>query len=116
MDTNEHGMACLRNTKTGEVVERHAVDAAEMLAVKDSPWVVAPVGLTVTPGAKPKAGEESASTESVDFDALSKDELIAEAIKQNVTVKRHDGEDGEPLKEDYVSALTKAAKKAAKEA
>jgi hypothetical protein len=41
------------------------------------------------------------------YDEMTKDELIAEAEQRGLTVTRADGEEGEPLKQDYVDALSK---------
>jgi hypothetical protein len=46
-----------------------------------------------------------------DFESMNKDELQAEAEKRGLAVKRGDGEEGDPLKADYVKALNKAAGK-----
>lgn len=40
------------------------------------------------------------------FEDMTKDELVAEAEKRGLTVARSDGKDGEPLKADYLKALT----------
>lgn len=47
-----------------------------------------------------------------DYEAWTVDDLRAEA--GDLTVKRGDGEDGQPLKADYVKALKSRDKKAAK--
>jgi hypothetical protein len=40
-----------------------------------------------------------------DLDAMTKDELVALAEKEGLTVARGDGSEGDPLKSDYVDAL-----------
>lgn len=50
------------------------------------------------------------STVDEDFDSMTKDDLVERTRSQNLDVKRSDGEDGEPLKEDYVKALKRASK------
>src|SRR5687768_6298931 len=47
-----------------------------------------------------------------DFDSWTKPDLEAEADSRGLTVKRSGGEDGEPLKQDYVRALRRAERKA----
>jgi hypothetical protein len=41
------------------------------------------------------------------YDEMTKDELIAAAEQRGLTVTRADGEEGEPLKQDYIDALSK---------
>ena len=41
--------------------------------------------------------------------SLKKDELVAMAKELELEVKRADGQDGEPTKDDYVAALTEKA-------
>lgn len=48
------------------------------------------------------AGE---TPESPDLSGLTKDQLVAMAERHGVDVQRADGEDGAPLKSDYVRAL-----------
>jgi hypothetical protein len=50
-----------------------------------------------------QAGGKGAASE--DLESLSKDELKELAAAKGVTVEREDGEEGEPLKSDYVTAL-----------
>lgn len=53
-------------------------------------------------------GDGDAKGNEPDFSSMSKEELVALAEKREVTVTRSDGE-GEPLKADYVRALTEAS-------
>lgn len=53
----------------------------------------------------PSAGGSGLTTEQLD--AMSKDELVAEAERRGLTVTRGDGGDGEPTKQDYYDALSK---------
>jgi len=73
-----------------------------------------PRGLADTLGltyGEPVASKEAAAPgEAKDWDSLTKAELEAEAEKRGLTVKRGDGEDGDPVKADYVKALKAASK------
>lgn len=54
---------------------------------------------------KPPGAADEAEEDEEGYGAMRKAELKAEAEKRNLTVTRRDGEDGEPLVEDYVRAL-----------
>lgn len=40
-----------------------------------------------------------------ELETMTKDDLVAEADRRGLTVTRSDGEEGEPLKEDYIAAI-----------
>lgn len=44
-----------------------------------------------------------------ELDGMTKDDLVAEAEARGLTVTRGDGEEGDPLKADYVEALASGA-------
>lgn len=50
--------------------------------------------------------DTSDGLEDVDLPALTKDDLVALAEERGVEVTREDGEDGPPLKSDYIRALS----------
>lgn len=54
---------------------------------------------------KPAGAADEGEDDEEGYGAMRKAELKAEAEKRNLTVTRRDGEDGEPLVEDYVRAL-----------
>lgn len=65
-----------------------------------------PAGPSGTPaGAGARTGTETELTAEA-LEDMTKAELEAEAQRRGVEVKRKDGEDGEPLKEDFVRALS----------
>lgn len=48
---------------------------------------------------------EAETPEAPDYAAMSKAELVEEAEARGLTVRRADGDDGVPLKADYIRAL-----------
>lgn len=50
--------------------------------------------------------DEGTGLDAVDLEGLTKDDLIALAEDRGVEVSREDGEDGPPLKSDYIRALS----------
>lgn len=66
-------------------------------------WVEAPKETATR--AAPESREPDTETE-VDLRTLRKIELVEMAEERGVEVTRADGEDGEPLKADYVRALS----------
>jgi len=95
MGQTADGKTELWNVETGERVERHPIDARGMIASGEySP--------------EPVAAKAPASESDDELDGLSKDELVALADEQGLTVTREDGEDGAPLKGDYLRALRAA--------
>lgn len=57
-------------------------------------------------GAPPREEAVAEPTETRDLSGLTKDQLVAMAERHGVEVTRADGEDGAPLKSDYVAALS----------
>lgn len=62
----------------------------------------------VRPVAGGTADAAAAAEETVDYSSKSKDELVQLAEKRELEVVRGDGQDGEPVKADYVRALQEA--------
>lgn len=50
--------------------------------------------------------EGAAAGDELDLASLSKPELVALAERRGIDVVRGDGEDGPPLKDDYIAALS----------
>jgi hypothetical protein len=59
-------------------------------------------------------GSKSTGGDGQDFDGMTKDDLEEYARRNDLTVERSDGEEGAPLKEDYLKAARKHAKQQAK--
>lgn len=53
-----------------------------------------------------RAVREPQDNAALDLEALSKQELVELAVERGVDVERADGEDGVPLKADYIRALS----------
>lgn len=57
------------------------------------------------PRSKGKSAAKAAPTSREELSKLTRDELVDLAEKRGVTVTRADGEEGEPLVDDYIAAL-----------
>lgn len=57
-------------------------------------------------GAPPREEAVTVPTEARDLSGLTKAQLAAMAERHGVEVTRADGEDGDPLKSDYLAALS----------
>ena len=60
------------------------------------------------PEPEPNPEEGDGGKKGNDLTSLKKDELVAMAKELELEVKRADGQDGEPTKDDYVAAITEA--------
>jgi hypothetical protein len=103
MPTPEPGKVFVYNRETGEVREHWPIDAREIVSVEGTPWTLEPVATPWKRASAPAAGEPTTDEE---LEGLTKDELKTLAEERGVTVTRADGEDGEPLKADYIAALS----------
>lgn len=72
---------------------------------RSQPTTVAPAGTSGSGKAQAASGDGAE-----DYESMTKDDLAQLASDRGVEVKRAGGEDGDPLKGDYVKALKKHAK------
>jgi hypothetical protein len=96
--TNMNVTRVMRNPRTGET--REVEDGASDRTLRNQGFVL-------------KQADAGAAGGEADYETLTVDELKARAADAGLDVKRSGGEEGAPLKADYVRALKRHDRKSA---